>query len=101
MEELAEYYLGPGGAERASAYAAPARAGDLTGLPPALILSAEQDILRDEAELYGKRLREAGVSARVLRFPGVLHGFYEYRAVFSAAEAAWEAAAADIRAAFS
>ncbi|HET7119757.1 MAG TPA: alpha/beta hydrolase [Solirubrobacterales bacterium] len=101
MRALAADYLGATTVEAAGAYAAPARAEDLSGLPPALIVSAEHDILRDEAELYGKRLREAGVSARVVRFPGVLHGFYEYRAVFAAAELAWETVATDIRGAFS
>jgi acetyl esterase len=48
-------------------------APDLHGLPPALILTAEFDPLRDEAEQYGERLREAGVAARLRRCEGQVH----------------------------
>jgi acetyl esterase len=48
-------------------------APDLRGLPPALILTAEFDPLRDEAEQYGERLREAGVAARLRRCDGQVH----------------------------
>jgi len=50
-----------------------AEAPDLRGLPPALILTAEFDPLRDEAEQYGERLREAGVAARLRRCDGQVH----------------------------
>jgi acetyl esterase len=54
--------------------AAPLRA-DLRGLPPVLILLAELDVLRSEGEALGAKLREAGVSADVEVFNGVIHGF--------------------------
>jgi acetyl esterase len=57
-------------------YASPALAADLRGVAPALIVTAEYDPLRDEAERYGERLREAGVSTMVRRFNGLAHGFF-------------------------
>ncbi|MEE2034401.1 alpha/beta hydrolase, partial [Rhodococcus chondri] len=50
----------------------------LTGLPPALIVTAEFDPMRDEAELYGARLTEAGVPATVHRYAGANHGFVQH-----------------------
>ena len=68
-------YLGewPGGAD-VSPYAAPARATDLSGLPPTYISTAEMDPLRDEGILYGLRLLQAGVSVELHQFPGTFHG---------------------------
>jgi acetyl esterase len=54
--------------------ASPLLAEDLSGLPPAHIMTAELDLLRDCGESYGARLREAGVAATVSRRPGHTHG---------------------------
>jgi acetyl esterase len=68
-------YLGPmAEADEVSSYAAPARAADLSGLPPAYISTAEADPLRDEGILYGLRLLQAGVSVELHQFPGTFHG---------------------------
>jgi acetyl esterase len=61
--------------DAANPYCCPAAAKDLGGLPPALIISAEYDPLRDEAEEYAARLKRAGVSVRCSRYEGVTHGF--------------------------
>lgn len=58
-----------------SPYAAPARATDLSGLPPTYIGVAELDVLRDEAVTYAARLMQTGVTTELHVFPGTIHGF--------------------------
>ncbi|MFI6922238.1 alpha/beta hydrolase [Nonomuraea spiralis] len=57
-----------------SRYAAPARATDLSGLPPALVDVGELEVFRDETVLYALRLARAGVPTELLVYPGVFHG---------------------------
>lgn len=61
--------------QRADPAASPIRAEDLTGLPPAIILTAEHDPLRDEGEEYADRLAAAGGVVAARRFRGQMHGF--------------------------
>jgi acetyl esterase len=65
------------GADPADPLVSPIKRQDLTGLPPALVITAEHDPLRDEGELYGRRLGEAGVEATVSRYEGANHGFVQ------------------------
>ena len=63
------------GADAANPLVSPIKREDLSGLPPALIVTAEYDPMRDEGELYGKRLKEAGTQVTVSRYAGANHGF--------------------------
>jgi acetyl esterase len=63
------------GADAANPLVSPIKREDLSGLPPALIVTAEYDPMRDEGELYGQRLKEAGVEVTVSRYAGANHGF--------------------------
>jgi acetyl esterase len=71
------FYL-DSGADPTSPRVSPIKRADLSGLPPALILTGEYDPLRDEGELYGRRLNDAGVPSTVTRYAGVGHGFVEH-----------------------
>ncbi len=69
-----DFYV-PNEEERLNPYAAPSLAPNLNGLPPALVITAECDPMRDGGELYGRRLLEAGVPAAVSRYDGMVHIF--------------------------
>ena len=76
----------------------PLRSGNLAGSPPAFILTAGFDPLRDEGEAYCEALREAGVEAECRRYAGAIHGFWRWLAVTKLARAAVDEVAVALRA---
>ncbi|QYC44167.1 Carboxylesterase NlhH [Nonomuraea coxensis DSM 45129] len=90
------FYLGSG-ADPADPLVSPIKRADLAGLPPALIVTGEYDPMRDEGELYGRRLEEAGVAARVSRYPGAGHGFVQHFSWIPDYHRAFEETAAFLR----
>ena len=90
------YYLHHPG-EAASPLAAPLRAASLAGLPPAYILTAEFDPLRDEGEEYAQRLGDAGVPVKLERSPGMVHGFVNLAGVVPQAREAIRGLAARLQ----
>ncbi len=87
--------------ERKSIYASPLRASSeqLEGLPPTLIQVAENDILRDEAEAYGRKLDDAGVSVTTVRYNGMIHdfGLLNFLAELPATKSMFDHAGAEIK----
>ncbi len=86
----ADAYLAGGGDE----FASPLEAPDLTGLPPALVMTAEWDPLRDGGEAYADRMRQAGVAVDLVRGAGHLHATCSLTAVLPSARA-WQTICAD------
>jgi acetyl esterase len=94
-----DHYV-PEPSRRADPYASPLRAADLTGLPPAFVLTAEFDPLRDEGEAYGAALAAAGVPTTIRRYDGMIHGFFGMHGMIDEADTAQREAAAALRTAF-
>ncbi|HLZ55573.1 MAG TPA: alpha/beta hydrolase [Ktedonosporobacter sp.] len=87
-------------ADKLNPLASPLLAKDLSNLPPALILTAEYDPLRDEGEEYGRRLREAGVPVIVRRYNGLIHGFFGMALIVDEAKRAVQETSQTLREAF-
>jgi acetyl esterase len=74
--------------QAATPMVSPLLAEDLSGVPPALVITAEFDVLRDEGELYAKRLQEEGISVQYTRYQGMLHDFVILPGLFDRAKEA-------------
>ena len=87
-------HYAPDPAARLHPDASPLRAPDLAGLPPAIVVTAEHDVLRDEGELYATRLLKSGVPVTHRRFAGQMHGFFTMTGVLPGSADAIEFVAA-------
>jgi acetyl esterase len=100
IEQYTSYYLADP-ADATHPYASPLLADDLTGLPPAVVMTAEFDPLRDEGEAYARRLQEAGVPVQLTRWDGQFHGSQGMAKLIPDEAAAYRAAiAAALRSAY-
>jgi acetyl esterase len=96
MEWFWDHYLiSP--ADAANPLACPLRARDLGRLPPALVVTAEYDPLRDEGEYYAAAMRKAGVATEMKRWPGMNHGFFFFPGIVDTAGAAMDEACEWVR----
>ena len=77
---------GEPGAARNDPRASPILAASHADLPPALIVTAEFDVLRDEGEAYAKKLQEAGVPVRLHRYDGMAHLFFQLSPIVTRAK---------------
>jgi len=96
MQWFWDHYL-PDRERRGEAYASPLRARDLSGLPPALVITAGFDPLLDEGEAYAERLRGAGVDVTCSRYEEMIHGFFSMGSIVEGSRRAVEQAAAALR----
>jgi acetyl esterase len=99
MDWFTENYLPRREAAREPS-ASPLNATDVRGLAPAMILTAECDPLRDQAEAYARKLQSAGVPVELKRYEGMIHPFFQFGGILDTAKVALEDAGSALRRAF-
>ncbi len=90
----------PAGTDRKHVLLSPFYAASFTGLPPAHMITAEFDPLRDEGEAYAKKLKEAGVPVTCTRYEGMIHAFFSLDGMLDQGKKAIDEAATALRSAF-
>jgi acetyl esterase len=83
--------------DAARPYASPLRAEDSKGLPPAHVITAEYDVLRDEGRAYAHKLAEAGVPTTTRHYDDMIHGFVHFAGILETGGLAVDDAATVIR----
>jgi acetyl esterase len=96
MDWFTDCYLPSREAEREPS-ASPMNAANVRGLPPAMILTAEYDPLRDQGETYARKLQNAGVAVELKRYDGMIHAFFSFSGVIDTAKVALADAASALR----
>jgi acetyl esterase len=96
MEWFRSHYL-PRQEDRVDPYASPLLAKDHSNLPPAVVITAEFDPLRDEGEAYAEMLGQAGVPVEVVRYHGMIHGFVSFVGIVDLAAEALDLIAARVK----
>ena len=99
MRWFSDQYM-PAGHPADDPLLSPLHASDLARLPPATVITAEYDPLRDEGESYARKLASAGVPTELVRYDGVIHGFFSMNGMIDQADEAHAFAAAALRRAF-
>jgi acetyl esterase len=97
LEFFQGLYL-PAGTDLTDPRVSPLQAESLAGLPPAVVVLGQCDPIHPQGEAVAARLREAGVRAELLVYPGMIHGFYGMTTLFEQAEEAFEGTAAALEA---
>jgi acetyl esterase len=87
MDWFTENYL-PNREARLEPSASPMNASDFRGLPPAMIITAECDPLRDQGETYARKLQAAGVSVELKRDEGMIHPFFQFGGIIDTGKVA-------------